>query len=302
MKARHSWCLAALAVMCLTTAAPRAAEPPYSAEPYAKPIRDAVENAVEFTKFNNWLNANFEAAPRQQQQALKEHLYSVIDSHVKQLHAKDGRVLPAEKDMTLSLCFAWATRMGVQGAHSVLETLDPELAAEVSASAGASASFNLAMKKDRLVLASNWGGWTMSFPYHFMVGAMQDFEAKNGLRTQLTIISTGFARHSAREGHSQATVSVVYSPEGTRDQFQGFWAEAFGLKGVAAKPIDGRPTYRKLDRSTNMHSELIFLEIGKGHLAIAYMGLAGTYEHNRPHFQDLMANLQIAEGATPTGE
>jgi hypothetical protein len=268
----------------------------YSTEPLSDPIRGVAENTVEFVKFNNWLNGNYDSTSTENRQALKEHLYSIIDSHVKQLHDREEQLLPGDRDRFLSKCFAWATRMGVFGAHSVLERLDPDAAAVVAVTVSTPESFEIEMRSDMLMLSSSWGPWRAIFPYYFMVGDLRQFRAKNNLQTQLAIVSTGFGRHTADDGYSQATLTIVYSPEGTPKKFNRFWFEMFGLSpdDAAEKPVGAFATYQRLDASSNMHTELVFPNIEKGAMAVAYMGLAGTYEHNRQHFVDFVEALKLS--------
>ena len=300
MKRKNILYLAVL--VCATTAllasGGRSATEVYATEPLSDPIRDVAENTVEFTQFNNWLNTNYDAVPEDRRQALKEHLYSIIDSHVKQLYEREGALLPVGEDIILPMSFAWATRMGVFGAHSVLAELDPDAAKTVTTPVAAPESLKINARGDMLVISSNWGGWTAAFPYWFMVNDLRQFRAGNGLQTQLAAISTGFGHHTADDGYSQATIMIVYSPEGSELEFREFWLQLFKLTAadeVEHKNRDMR-IFRKLDAPTHMHTEVVFPDIAKGAMAVSYMGLAGTYEHNHQHFEDFLAALSLPPG------
>ena len=286
-----------VAPVLLGSAAQSKASRPYSSKPLSAPIRDAVENAAEFVKFNNWLNGNFESVPAQNRQRMKEHLYSIIDSDVKQLYAREGVLHPGDRDSILPICFAWATRMGGFGAHSVLEGLDPKAAATVKSTASIPRSFKLKVRGDMLELSSTWGDWTAVFPYYFMVGDLQQLRTASDLRTQAATVSTGFARHTSDGGHSQATILLLYSPEGSPKSFKNFWLKSLNLTTADAsgKKVHGLESFYRFDGSANMHTEAVFPSVDKGAMAILYTGLAGTYEHNRPHFIDFVKALRLPQ-------
>lgn len=267
----------------------------YSAKPLTDPERDAAKNAVEFAQFNNWLNTNYESAPPDRRQALKEHLYSIIDSDVKQLHERSGKTYPSEADLILSGCFVWATRMGAFGADLIVKQLDPDKAKLLQSPASPPDSFNLSVDGEYFVLASSLGPWRATFPFYFMVGDLRDFETANQLRTQMAIISTGFGRHAGGDGSSQATIMLVFSPTGTASGFNTFWLEKFGLSMAdrLAEPVQGMQAYKRYDPKTKLHTELVFPSTQTGAMAVGYMGLDGTFQWNQPHFEDFLAMLRL---------
>jgi hypothetical protein len=281
--------------LIMTTASATAGRRIYSTAPLKDPIRDAAANVVEFVKFNNWLNSNLESAPPERRQALKENLFSIIDSHVRQLHAREGTTSPRDSDPILSECFMWATRMGVPGAEMVLRRLNPQRAQEVAPPAPLPASFKLMLNDEVFVLSSSLDAWSVTFPYYFMPYDIREYETTNGLWTQLAIVSTGFARHSDGDGYSQATIMLVFSPAGSTSTFNDFWMEQFGLTVADAlpEPVKGERAYRRYDPRLKMHSEVVFPSTGSGAMAIGYFGIDGTYQWNRPHFEDFLTNLQL---------
>ncbi len=267
----------------------------YSAKPLKEPVRDAAANAAEFTKFNNWLNTNYESSPPDRRQALKEHLYSIIDSHIKQLHERQGVTYPSDSDLLLSGCYMWAARMGVYGASMVFDRLSTVKAPGVKPPASLPDSFKLTLDGDLFVLSSSVDAWRVTFPYYFMLGDLRDFETTNGLRTQMAIVSTGFGRHVDGKGYSQATIMVVFSPAASASVFDEFWLEKFGLTIAdrLPEPVQLMPAYTRYDVKSKMHTEAVFPKTGSGAMVIAYMGLDGTYQWNRPHFEDFLANLLV---------
>ncbi|MCH7691469.1 MAG: hypothetical protein IIA17_10555 [candidate division Zixibacteria bacterium] len=267
----------------------------YSRKPLSDPIRDVAKNLVEFMALNNWLNVNYESAPAERHQALKERLYSIIDSHVKHYFASKESLLPADSDFVLTQCFAWATTMGVYGAHSVLEKLNSNIADSLQVTAPIPTSFNLTVQGEMFDLSSAWGNWRVDFPYYFMVHKLLQYKANNDLQTQIASISTGFGKHSDNDGYSQSTIMIVYSPEGVSKTFDSFWLESFGLspENSTDDSINGLSIYKKLDTSLSMHYELVFPKTTKGAMAVVFLGIPGTYQHNRPHFIDFLKHLEL---------
>lgn len=267
----------------------------YSRKPLSDPIRDVAKNLVEFTKFNNWLKVNYDSTPVEKQKGLKEHLYSIIDSHLKHYRANEESLLPADSDFVLTHCFTWATIMGVYGAHSVLEKLNSNIADSLQVTAPIPTSFNLTVQGEMFDLSSAWGNWRVDFPYYFMVHKLLQYKASNDLQTQIASISTGFGKHSDNDGYSQSTIMIVYSPEGVSKTFDSFWLESFGLspENSTDDSINGLSIYKKLDTSLSMHYELVFPKPAKGAMAVVFLGIDGTYQHNRPHFIDFLKHLEL---------
>lgn len=269
----------------------------YSREPLSDHVRNVAKNLLEFTAFNNWLNANYDSTPVEKQKGLKEHLYSIIDSHVKHYFASKESLLPADSDFVLTHCFTWATIMGVYGAHSVLEKLNPNIADSLQVTAPIPTSFNLTVQGEMIDLSSAWGNWRVDFPYYFMVLRLKQFKASNDLQTQTASISTGFGKHLRDDGYSQATIGIAYSPEGVSETFNTFWLEAFGLspENSTGESINGLSIYKIFDTSLAMHYELVFPKTTKGAMAVVFMGIDGTYQHNRPHFIDFLKHLELGK-------
>jgi hypothetical protein len=265
----------------------------YSPQPYGDPIRSNAENAVDLMKFNNWLNIKYSSAPSERRQGFKEHMYLILDSHVKQLYQREKKILPQESDPILHSCFTWASRMGVYGARTILEDLKPEEAVKVSGTLPPK-SFVLSFGGDLLTLSSSLGHWRVKFPYHFMIGILNDFTATNGQRTQLASISTGFGRHTHDDGYSQATIMILYTPEPAAG-FDSYWLKLMRLSASdrVGDTESQLPTYQGYDVESHLHSDLVFRETARGAMAVAYMGLDGAYEWNRPHFEDFLKNLQV---------
>ncbi len=289
--------IAALAITATSLRAGPATEEShraYAPQPLHEPIRDVAENTVEFVKFNNWLNGNLASIAAERMQAYREHLYSIIDSDVKQLYARSGVTYPEERDLVLEVGFRWAARMGVPGADLVAKRLDPEGKSGIAEPSVPPESFDLRLDGDRFLLSSKLGRWSVAFPYYFMIGGLMDQTTTGGLRTQVAIVSTGFGRHSDGKEYSQATIMVMYSPEGERGTYVSYWLGMLGL-GAGDRRRDeagDRTAYERYDVESRMHARVEFPQIGKGVIAVSIMGLDGTYQWNRPHFDDFLASLR----------
>lgn len=286
--------MGAIVILSVSTSYPQDGKS-YSRKPLSDPIRDGAKNLVEFMALNNWLNVHYDSAPAERHKALKERLYSIIDSHVKHYFASKESLLPADSDFVLTQCFTWATIMGVYGAHSVLEKLNSNIANSLQVAAPIPSSFNLTVQGEMIDLSSAWGNWRVDFPYYFMVLRLKQFKASNDLQTQMASISTGFGKHLKDDGYSQATIAIAYSPEGVSETFNTFWLEAFGLspEDSTNDSINGLSIYKKLDTSLSMHYELVFPKTTKGAMAVVFLGIDGTYQHNRPHFIDFLNHLEL---------
>lgn len=88
-----------------------------------KPIFTAAEVAIHTIKFNNWLNANYEKLPQDRIPKMREHLYYLIDSHIKGTYPSTSEKLPLEHDAILAMLFSWAEKLGVFGASQVLSLI-----------------------------------------------------------------------------------------------------------------------------------------------------------------------------------
>lgn len=259
------------------------------------PIYDDAEVAVRTVSFNNWLNANVETITPERLPQMREHLYYLIDSYIKNRFDGGSPALPSERDAVLAMLFSWAERLGVYGGTLVYEDIRPETMSSVPSFMKVSDQFELGLSDGLYRIGAANGAWQARVPYYFMIGQLQEFEAANGQQTQLAIISTGAARHIDVEGHSQATLMLVYSPDKDAREFEAFWLQQYGLdksspkKGLAGTDLKSR--YR-LDEATSIHTEFVHWPIDGGTIGVAYLGVNGTYQYNRPHFLDFLSTIE----------
>jgi hypothetical protein len=225
-------------------------------------------------------------------QSLKEKLYLIIDSRVKELYAgRDEFVIPAD-DLILRETFRWASVMRVPGAQMVWSRLAPGVT-QADLPSTVPSAFNLTLNGSYLTLSASSPAWSATFPYHFMVADLRDFETSNGQRTLMSIVSTGFGRHNG-DGASQATLMLISSSGESPEAFSDFWLQGFGFDGEVTSGDnlpDGFASYRRFDAETKLHYEVLFPDSRKSLVAVAYLGIDGTYQWNRPHFLNFLKNL-----------
>jgi hypothetical protein len=217
-------------LLLLSTLSVQADEAPiagYSAEPLRAPLFDEAQVAVETTAINNWLIANIKSLTYEQMKGPREYLYYLIDSRVKQHYATEKQVLPTKHDLILEMLFSWAEPLGVFGGSQAFNAVKDPASAGQDPTLKLPAGISLSLVKDLFTIHSA-SGWTVSFPYYFMIGRVREFTATSGSRTQLVIVSTGAAKDKSKAGKSQATIMLMFSPE-KYESFEKYWREQYGI-------------------------------------------------------------------------
>jgi len=267
----------------------------YTTKPLEQAVFDPARVAVEATAFNNWLADNYATLTTETMQGPRERLYYLIDSWVKMLYARDHLVLPAAPDAVLQTLFFWSERLGVFGGSLIHKAVKSPQFPEAPAVLPVPSGFDLSLRKDMLRLTSASGGWSVEVPYYFMIWNIQEFAAKGGPKTQLVAVSTGAARDEGRQGHSQATLMLLFGPGVDRDDFVPYWSRQLGFSGDEPEKQLGarsRKSRERYDSDQKMHFEYTDWSSKRGAFVIAYIGLEGTYQWNRPHFIDFVRAIQ----------
>jgi hypothetical protein len=211
------------------------------------------------------------------------------------LYARDRLVLPPPPDDVLQILFAWSERLGVFGGRLVHDAVKVTGFPAAPAAMPVPAGFELALQQDMLVLSSDSGRWSVAVPYYFMLWRIAEFEAKGGPRTQLVALSTGAALHKGWAGHSQATLMLLFGPGASRSSFVPYWTKQLGFSGdepaqdLGLRSLESR---RRYDESQGMHHEYTAWSSRRGQFVVAYLGVNGTYQWNRPHFIDFVRSVQ----------
>ncbi len=270
----------------------------YSVEILSQPIFNAAEVAVEAAALNNWLNENHEKLTSEQQTDVREFLYYLIDSHVKNIYAREGQILPKEPDLILQILFFWSERLGVYGGSSVFNKIRLPSEPEMSVLLQPPASIAIGMSGDLIRIESTSKKWGFNIPYYFMPYMVTEFTATNGTPTQFLAISTGAARDESDSGRSQATLMLIFSPDVDFLEFKEFWTGQIGIPPDATK---SELNFRELtasyyyDAATKIHTEAMIWQAGSGAFALTYGGVDGTYQWNRQHFLDFLASLHHSQ-------
>lgn len=266
----------------------------YSLETLSQPIFDSAEVAVQTAAFNNWLNDNHENLTADRQKGVREFLYYLIDSHVKSIFARDGQILPKEPDIILQTLFSWSERLGVYGGSIVYNEIRLPSEPEMPSKLDPPASISIEMRGDLLAVASKNGSWALEVPYYFMPQIVSDTVATNGMRFQSLMVATGTARDSSKQGRSQATLLLMYSPEVDFTVFEKYWLQTIDVPADATAKelgIHGLSTKYYYIADTKIHSEVLVWEERSGSFALMYAGVDGAYQWNRPHFLDFLTSL-----------
>lgn len=270
----------------------------YSVETLSQPIFDTAEVAVETAAFNNWLNENYEKLTSDQQKGVREFLYYLIDSHVKDIYAREGQILPKEPDLILQILFAWSERLGVYGGSNVFNEIRLPSEPEMPSTLDPPDSISIRMHGDLLAVESKNGSWAFEIPYYFMPQIVSDLVATNGIPFQFLSIATGAARDSSEDGRSQATLMLIYSPDVDFTEFESYWLQTINVPVDAPATelgIHGLSTKYYYYPDTKIHTEVVVWEEGTGSFALTYAGVDGTYQWNRPHFLDFLNSLKKSQ-------
>jgi hypothetical protein len=260
-------------------------------------VFESAKVAVETAAFNNWLNSNYASLTTETMKGPREHLYYLIDSWVSSIYQREGVVLPREHDLVLETLFSWSERLGVFGGHLVYNAIKSEKAATMPPLMPAPSELSLSMHEDLLRIQSKRGKWFVAVPYYFMIWNMSEFGAKDGPQTQLVSLSTAASVHQGLQGHSQATLMLLAGPGEDPAAFEAYWRTALGFTGDEPSkplPIETLASRTKFDAEVGLHSEYTSWQTKAGLIVVAYMGMNGTYQANRPNFIDFLRSLRAS--------
>lgn len=228
--------------------------------------------------------------------AVRERVYYLIGSAVKQnLFAQHGH-RPSFDMADLAQLFEVGASLGVNGAAEVARALPLRQADVIGVSPAVPEGMRVAFAPPFLRVSSAGGGWSAEVPYYFMISGMQAFRATNGMPTEAFQASTLFAANERREGSSQSTILLVFSPTEDRDEFVKFWLEQLEMRPADRVPDvvrAGATTYRSHDENNDMNKEAVLVRTPRGSLLVAYLALTGPFAANRPHYLDFLSHLQL---------
>jgi len=270
----------------------------YSKLPLTEPIFDYPKVIIESTAFNNWLNNNYSKLDDQTMKGPREHLYYLLSSYVSELNNKDGIILPGENDLVLSTLLSWSERLGAYGTHLFYNQVKSDKMKAMPSVMKVSEGIKISAINDMFRVEAKSGHWSTKFPYYFMIGAINEFNATNGMETQLLTISTGAVKDKSQAGRSQSTIMLIYSPSEETKEFNDYWLTQFEIDSkVIAKPLGVKKleSVYLYNEEALLHKEITFLPSSNGSLLIAYMGMDGAFQKNRQHFLDFLLQVKTAK-------
>jgi hypothetical protein len=273
----------------------------YSVAPLrAAPAFSAKEIEVEARKFLVWLEANGPKLTREQMAGPREHAYYLIGERIKHIYAESEAILPARRDPVLQSLFMHADNLGVIGGAQIFAALKDPGTPGMPARALPPRAISVTLDGDRLRVSSE-KGLSFSVPYYFMIWQAADQQRAEG-RLQLITLSTATARDVSAAGHSQATLQILFSPDGAaalpaellRSQLQTGTVDppaALGLRDLKSQ--------HGFNPATKLHTEMVSWADASGAYLVTYSGMDGTYQSNRPHFIDFLRSVQISDRPLP---
>jgi hypothetical protein len=268
----------------------------YSVAPLrAAPAFSEKEIETEARKFLTWLESNGPTLKREQMPGPREHAYYLIGERIKHIYAAGQTILPTRRDPVLQALFMHAENLGVLGGSQIFAALKDPGTSAMPVRVQPPRGISLTLDGDVLRIRSELG-WSFAVPYYFMIWQAGDQQRPEG-RRQTIVFSTGTARDVSAAGRSQATVMLVFSPDGAgalpsellRSQLQGSAVDppaALGIRDVKSE--------HGFNSATKLHTEIASWTDASGAYLVMFSGMDGTYQSNRPHFIDFLRSVQMA--------
>jgi len=245
--------------------------------------------------FVDWLRTRNPATFTGREQLIREHLYALIAQAVKQRFASTQTTEPATGDSALVQLFEWADRFGVHGASDVAKAIGTKPVPPVTPQL--TDGFQLTYSTPAFSLATDNGKWMVRFPYFFMVGDITRQRLANGIENDVATLSTLTAANSEpRGGASQATILILSAQTPDLPSYVAFWLQQLQVAptDTVSNPVpQATRAYRRFDTASGLWKEVVALQIPSGSMIVAYIGLDGTYQVNRPHFLDVLRSLRV---------
>lgn len=268
----------------------------YSTAPLRQPIYVQPDLTVQIETYDGWLSENLADIAAADVPAAREHLFALIDSLARSRFAAEGVLYAEEDSEDMKMLFSRAEELGAYGGSLVLNQLVGVKEAALQTKVPPN-SFDLTLDGTDFTLTSKLAGWSVSYPYNFMLWTLADFTPPNAERTQSVSMSTGFARHTASREHSQATILLFYSADKDTAWLEKDMRAYYGIPTDAVEAeieLPGLAAYKFFNEERNLRVEYLRIDPGEtqeGALVAVYLGIDGTYQWNRPHFLDFLRSL-----------
>ncbi|MFH1670487.1 MAG: S-layer homology domain-containing protein [Patescibacteria group bacterium] len=269
----------------------------YSDKPLLEnePVMEYAKAIVGSTIVNNWLAANYSEIHSGELLQYQEELYKIIDSIIKKHYREKQNHynFNGADILILSQMFSWGEHLSLWGAELVGEYFaslrDGKKPEEKLITTRE--PFNIELEFPYYRISSTTGGWSVIFPYYFMISSVQEFANTEGANTQLLNLSTLFKKHTHDNSSSQGSIMFVYNKESNSVDFKTFWLERFGMNESSHNEEKG--SYYYFDSGSNMHTEVKFFSNSNGNFLFAFLGMPGSYEANRIHYINFIDSLVL---------
>ena len=113
----------------------------------------------------------------------------------------------------------------------------------------------------------------------------------NEVTTEVAMLSTLFAPDHGAPGSSQATLLILAAPPADSARHVALW---LGQLGLERAPAAGPPTlgeWYEAPGAEAMRRQAVIRRLPQRVVIMAYLGLGGTFEANRPHFLNVLRTL-----------
>ncbi len=235
--------------------------------------------------FLAWLSQNASQLTPQQRQRVHERLYVYIS----QMARGRGGQFPKAADTAAFDMFRLAGSMGVAGADRLARALHPH--PEKLPPPAPIPGFRLTLRPPVFALTSDDESWGVCYPYYFMAAPAGRQKTSNGVLTEVAVLSTLFAPDSGPSGSSQATVLIVAAPLADSIKHVSNWTRLLGVSPAPPPRESGPGTWYASPPAEPMHRLAVVRRLPTRVLVVGYLGYAGTFEANRPHFFNLLSTL-----------
>jgi len=262
----------------------------YPSEPLRVQARAPASSPVAIGRF---LTENGGVLSQAQAAAVREDLFAHITFRLRRAFAQTGHQYPTPTDSVLAGLFQLASRAGAVGARAVANSMLPGLVApeELPRDSGLTLSYEapeFRLRDERL-------GWELSFPFYFMISAVSRQTLADGNAYAVVMLSTLDAPNAPPDtASSQATVLVVAAAI-PASALAAFWSPRLAVQLSQAPSPSSRADglyFTGTDSSARLRKELLVLPSGSGAVGIAYIGLEGTFQSNRPHYIEVLHRLR----------
>ena len=237
---------------------------------------------LERAAFFHWLRTS--ALSDDENQKARERVYT----YVSVLAKRYAGAFPSAGDTAAISLFRSAASLGVAGADRVLAALSSEASKEPAPIAP---GLKLSFQPPLFSLASDDSAWVVCFPYYFMPAPAGRQTPNNGVSTEIAVLSTLVAPDSGEAASSQATIFIAAAPISDSADHATLWIRQLGVSPVAAPGVSIPGQWFRSPEAQPMRREAVIRKLPQRVVILAYIGLPGTFESNRPHFLDLLRTL-----------